>query len=152
MERAAASFEETILAAREGQYKPDLARALVALGRARGAQDHVKQAAASLKEGLRLFSESDSKLGIAIALEVSGGLVMSENPEAAARWFGSAETIRSVIGAPIPPVDRPGYERDLAAVRAQMGHKRFSEARARAQAEPYEVVVADILMTPDSTD
>jgi hypothetical protein len=152
MERAAASFEETILSAREGQYKPDLARALVALGRARGAQHNVKQAAASLKEGLRLFSESDSKLGIAIALEACAGLVTSEKPDDATRWFGSAETIRSVIGAPMPPVDRPGYERDVAAVRAQIGQTGFAEAWARAQAEPYQVVVASILTTPDYTD
>ena len=152
MERAAASFEETILAAREGQYKPDLARALVALGRAKGTQHKVKQASDSVKEGLRLFTESDSKLGIAIALEVWAGLVATENPEDAARWLGSAETIRSVIGAPMPPVDRAGYERDVATVRAQMGKKEFAEARARAQAEPYEAVVVDILAIPNYTD
>jgi len=152
VERAAASFENTIVNAREGQYQPDLARALVALGRARGAQHSVKQAAASATEGLRLFSESGSRLGIAIALEVFAGLVKSQEPERAAHWLGSAERIRSAIGAPLPPVDRPGYERVVAAVRDQIGETGFAEARARAQAERYEVVVAGILAAPNCTD
>jgi tetratricopeptide (TPR) repeat protein len=152
VEAATACLEKTILTAREGQYKPDLARALVALGRARGAQHKMKQAAASVKDGLRLFSESDFKLGIAMALEVFAGLVTSENPERAARSFGSAEAIRYAIGAPMPPVDRPGYERDVAAVRGQIGEIGFAAARARGQAEPYEVVVAEILASPNYTN
>jgi hypothetical protein len=145
-------LEKTVALARASQYKPDLARALISLGRVRRAQGQAALAAAPIVEGLRQFSESGSRLGIATALEVFAALEMSEHPERAARLFGSAEALRSAIGAPLPPVDRPGYERDVAAVRAQIGEPGLAEARARAHAEPYEVVVADTLAFSNSTN
>jgi two-component SAPR family response regulator len=38
--------------------------------------------------------------------------------EQAAQFYGAAERLREIIGAPLPPVERPVYERNVAAVRA----------------------------------
>ncbi len=61
--------------------------------------------------------------------------------------FGNATAIRSTIGAPLPPADRLGYERDIVAVRAKLGEPAFVKAWSQGQAEPYEVVAAGILNT-----
>ena len=145
LDHAASTLGRTITLAREGQYQPDLARALVALGRTRSAQGDLKQAAASIQEGLRLFSETDSKLGITTALEALAALMTSEDAQRAARLFGAAESLRSSIGAPLPPVDRPAYERDVAAVLAQLGKPAFAKARKHGATQPYGDVVGEML-------
>lgn len=151
VKRAATLLETTMALARESQYKPDLARLLVTLGRVMRALGENARAAALLSEGLGLFREMNSKFGIATALEGFAGLVLSENAEHAARLFGTAEAIRAAISAPLPPVDCPAYERDVATIRAQLGEVAFAEAWARGQAEPWAEMIAEILASSDST-
>jgi predicted ATPase/transcriptional regulator with XRE-family HTH domain len=145
MERAAAALEKVTALARESQYKPDLARALVTLGRVMRTWGKSERAAPLLGEGLGLFYESGSRLGIAAALEVYAGLVAPDSAGRSAALFGSAAAIRSAIGAPLPPVDHPAYEGDIAAVRTQLGEAAFAKAWSHGQAEPYQAVVAGIL-------
>jgi predicted ATPase len=152
LQGAAVLLEKTVALARASQYKPDLARALISLGRVRRAQDQGTLAAAHIVEGLRLFAESGSKLGIATGVEAFAGLKATEAQESAAGWFGAAETIRGDIGAPLPPVDRPGYERDVDAVRAHIGEAGLAKAWARGRAETYETVVADIFAFSNNTN
>lgn len=145
IERAAAVLEKITVLARESQYKPDLARSLVSLGRVMRARGETARAVSLLDEGLGLFYEANSKLGIATALEVFAGLMASENAGRSAYLFGNAAAIRSTIGAPLPPVDRLGYERDIAAVREKLGEPAFVKAWSQGQAEPCEVVAAGTL-------
>jgi tetratricopeptide (TPR) repeat protein len=144
MERAALSLETTIALARESQYKPDLARSLVTLGRVMHALGENTRAAALFGEGLGLFREMNSRLGIATALEGFAELAVSENAIRAAHLFSAAAVIRKAIGAPLPPVDRPAYERDIAAIRAQLDEVAFTDAWAQGQDDSWESVVAEI--------
>ena len=123
---AAGLLEETIALARESQYKPDLARTLVTLGRVRLALEEMDLATEAFVKGLELFRQLGHKLGIASALE--GLAAASEargNREHAVMLFSAAHTLRDAIGAPLPPVDRPGYEAMLAAGR-QSSARRLS--------------------------
>jgi tetratricopeptide (TPR) repeat protein len=137
-ERAVALLEGTIALARWSQYKPDLARSLIALGRAMRVRGDASQSVALLKEGLRLFWEFGHKLGTATALEGLAELAAAENAERAARLFGAADAIREAIGAPLPPVDRRAHEHDLVAVRAHLAEEAFAQAWAEGQAMSLE--------------
>ncbi|MGE5249410.1 MAG: ATP-binding protein [Bacteroidota bacterium] len=134
-QRAEAQLERTILLARESQYKPDLARSLVTLGRLVSAQGEVARAGALLGEGLALFREAGSRLGIATALEGFAAAALHQDARAAARLLGTAAAVRLAIGAPLPPVDRPAYEADLDVLRAALGEAAFADAWARGQAD-----------------
>ncbi len=60
----------------------------------------------------------------------------------AARLFAQAHVLRQMIGAPLPPVDRPDYERYVAAARAQLGEATFNEIWAEGCEIPYEQAIA----------
>jgi len=145
MEHAARLLEKTVALARESHYRPDLARALVTLGRVSRARGETARAAALLHEGLGLFLETDAKLGVATALEGFAGLLLSEDGARAARLFAAADALRAAIGAPLPPVDLPAYEREVAALRAELGESAFGQAWAQGKTEPYEAVGAQVL-------
>jgi hypothetical protein len=139
-------LSETTALAREGQYKPDLARSLVALGRVKRAQGQVLPASDLLLEGLDLFRALGHKLGIAFAIEELGALRAVQNDgEQAAMLFSTAYALREKMGAPLPPVDRPAYDSVVAGCRAQLGETAFAEAWARAAAKPFQEVVEEVL-------
>jgi tetratricopeptide (TPR) repeat protein len=133
-DRAASLLETAMAVTQESQYKPDWARSLVTLGRVQRALGETARAATLLHEGLGVFCQIHSKLGIATALEGLAGIAVSGDAEQAARLFGAAEAIRDTIGAPLPPVDRPAYERDVAALRTHLDNqavaRRWAEGRA----------------------
>ena len=121
IERATMSLEKTTMIARDSQYLPDLARSLTTLGRVMYAQGNLSRALTLLHESLDLYHRLDQKLGIAISLEGLAGLAAEKDATYSAKLFGIAEAIREAIGAPLPPVDRPYYENDVARACAQLG-------------------------------
>ncbi len=97
-------LEEATALAREGQYKPDLARSLVALGRVKRTLGQVLPASELLMEGLDLFRALGQQLGIAEALEELGALsAVQGDGVQAAMLFGTAHALREGIGAPLHP-------------------------------------------------
>jgi hypothetical protein len=62
----------------------------------------------------------------------------ASQPEKAARVFGAAEALREAIGAPVPPVERPDYDRAVAAARARLGEVAFSSGWAEGRAMTLE--------------
>jgi predicted ATPase/serine/threonine protein kinase/DNA-binding CsgD family transcriptional regulator len=60
----------------------------------------------------------------------------------AARLWGAAESLREVIGAPLPPADRLAYESSAAAVRSQLGEKPFAAAWAEGRTMTPEQALA----------
>lgn len=139
-------LEETTALAREGQYKPDLARSLVSLGRVRRTLGQVLPASELLVEALDLFRALGHRLGIANALEELGAVSAVQGDGAqAAMLFSTAHTLREGMGAPLPSVDRAAHDSVLAACRAQLGETSFAQAWARAAARPYQEVVEDVL-------
>ena len=61
----------------------------------------------------------------------------------AARLFGAAAAVREAIGSPLPPVDRPWYEREVDATREALGEKGYTTAWAEGRAMTWEEKVAD---------
>jgi len=139
---AALLLEGGIAILRTFQDKIWLAQLLVTLGRTRSAQGETARAAVLFGESLDLYCKLGHKHGMATALEGLAGLASSENAERAAWLFGAAEAIRAAIGAPLPPVDRPAHERDVAAIRAQLAEAAFAAAWAEGRAMPLAQVVS----------
>lgn len=133
IQRAVSLLAETTDLAQEGQYQPDLARSLVALGRARHALGELELADSLIRKGLGLFERLGHRLGIATALEALAWVsVAQEDSPQAVTLFATAQGLREVIGAPLPPVDRPAYESALAACRARLGEAAFTDLWARS--------------------
>lgn len=141
MDGAVTLLETTIARARESQYKPDLARALVTLGRVMYALGRNARAANLCGEGLGLFREMNSKLGITTALEVFAELAVSENATRAVRLFGAAQAIRATLGAPLPSIDRPTYKHNIKTLRTQLGEIDFVNAWAEGEAMSIEQAI-----------
>ena len=139
-------LDKTMSLAQEGQYKPDLARSLVALGRVRRTLGQLLPASELVMEGLELFRGLGHKLGIAEALEELGTVsAVQGDGTQAAMLLGTAHALREGIGAPLPPVDRAGHDSTVAACRAQLGETAFAEAWAQAVARPFQRVVEEVL-------
>ena len=66
----------------------------------------------------------------------------------AARLFGAAEALRATLGAPVPLVERPGYEQAVTAVRQALGAEAFDAAWRAGQALPLDQVLVEALAMP----
>jgi DNA-binding NarL/FixJ family response regulator len=60
----------------------------------------------------------------------------------AARLCGSAESLRTLLRAPLTPIDRPYYQHTVAAVRAQLDEPAFLKAWTAGQAMTLEEAIA----------
>jgi tetratricopeptide (TPR) repeat protein len=145
LDGAAALLDGSTSVFREIQAEVGLGYALVALGRALRAQGRAGSAEALVREGLSLLQQRQHKLGVATALEALAGLVADAHGEQAAMLFGMADAIRQAIGAPLPPIDRAAYDRDVASVSAQLDEIAFAQAWAEGQASPFEAIANAVL-------
>ena len=144
-------LEQATILAREGQYKPDLARSLMTLGRARLKLGEVGLATELLMESLSRFQDIGNKLGIAITLEALASVRLTQQDSAGAvRLYAAAHNLRRVLGAPLPPIDHDVYNSAIAATRAQLGDDVFTDLWAHAAAAPFIEVVEEILMASDA--
>ena len=76
----------------------------------------------------------DDKVLIAVCLEGLAGVVAAQGESAwATRIWGAVEALRDAMGVPLPPVERAGYERSVAAARAQLGETAFTAAWAQGR-------------------
>ena len=84
---------------------------------------------------------------VAYCLEGFAGLAGARTQGArAARLWGAAEALRRTMSAPLPPADRPDYERSMAAARACLDELSWEAAFAegsmsrlkRQQSMPWE--------------
>jgi predicted ATPase/DNA-binding SARP family transcriptional activator len=142
---AASFLEATIVNARAGEFKPDLARSLVTLGRVMHRSGEVEQATRLLYEGLGLFREIGNKLGIASALEAIA--YVSANQEKGAytvSLFATAHNLRKGLGAPLPPIDRTAYDSAVGTTRSQLGEPLFTKLWVAAETRSFEDVVKEI--------
>jgi hypothetical protein len=97
---------------------------------------------ASLQESLQLKREIGDKQGIAFSLEGLATIARLESRgDLAARLLGSAAALREAIGAPLPSAERTDYDRDVAAVRAQLGEAAFAKAWAEGRAMTLEPAI-----------
>jgi tetratricopeptide (TPR) repeat protein len=101
------------------------------------------RAHALLTESLSLFRSIDERWGIALGLE---GIAMVAASwwdwHRATRLLGAAEALRDAIGAPLPPVDRPDYDRTVAAIRTALTEPTFTAAWHAGRAAPLDEAMA----------
>jgi hypothetical protein len=89
---------------------------------------------------------------IAACLEgLAGVAVAMGQVERAVRLFGAAEVIREVGGVPLPSVDRATYDRDTAAIHAQLGKADFIALWAEGRTLTMDQAIVSALEKPSPT-
>jgi tetratricopeptide (TPR) repeat protein len=149
-EGAAELLGEAVALTRKGIYKPEVARSLIALARARRKQGEIVQATELVLEGLDLFGKYGHKLGVAIALEELAGVCADQRDGAhTAMLLSVAHALRESIGAPLPPVDRTDYDSAVEVSRTQLGETVFTAIWADASTRHFQGVVEEIFKNKD---
>jgi ATP/maltotriose-dependent transcriptional regulator MalT len=96
-------------------------------------------AEAFLKESLALNREIGSWEYVAYCLEGFAGLAGARAQGVrAARLWGAAETLRERLSAPLPPADRPDYDRSKSTARAPLAEGSWEKAFAVGKSTPLE--------------
>ena len=117
---------------------------LVRLGYAARDRGDTANAVALFGEGLALFAELGDRRMIALALDGVAGLANAwEQPERAARLFGTAAALREASGLPVDPAYRAAHARDVAAARAALGEDAFAAGWATGAGLSLPVAVAE---------
>ncbi|HEX8170249.1 MAG TPA: protein kinase [Thermoanaerobaculia bacterium] len=107
--RAESRLQECLTWSRGGGFQEGIAWSLHLLGCASRARGDVEHAAVMLQDSLRIQWELGDRWRTASVLEALGGL--RRDP----RLLGAAAALRKQLGTPIPPVERPQVEADVAA-------------------------------------
>jgi predicted ATPase/transcriptional regulator with XRE-family HTH domain len=140
---AAARLAESLALLRPLGDQRRLAQSLTSLGRVRRAQGDDERAAALYRESLTLCQAMGDRLGLAENLE--GLAALADRAERAARLLAAADALRVALGAPLPLVERAGYERAVADLRAALGEGQFAEAWATGRALSLEEAIAEAI-------
>lgn len=142
--RAKELCEESLAIRKALGHKGGYAHTLAILGHIALHQGAYEWALACYMECLSLRRETGEKEGIATALE---GLAAVEGiqglPVRAARLYGFAASLRMLLGAPLPPIDRPAYQHSVAALHAQLDAPTFLNAWREGQAMKIEEALAE---------
>ena len=134
--------EESLVLYKEIGTPWGVAMSLSLLGRVAAVQGDQAAARALSQESLAFAGKGDKAL-IAFCQEGLAGVVAAQGePAWAARLWGAAETLREVIRAPIPSVERANYERSVAAARERLGEQAFTTAWAEGRALSLEQALA----------
>jgi predicted ATPase/DNA-binding CsgD family transcriptional regulator/transcriptional regulator with XRE-family HTH domain len=145
-DRAAAFYEESLRICRELDNTFGIALELHNLGYIAQHQGDPGRAAAYFVESLTVSRELGNKEGIARCLAgIAGVARLSGQLEPAARLCGAAEGLFAAIGAVPDPADQVEYDRNLAAIRAQLDPATFDAAWAAGEAFTIEEAVAEAL-------
>jgi tetratricopeptide (TPR) repeat protein len=117
--RSAELVEEGLAA--EPLYLRAVALLLGVRARLALARNDLAQASQDLRESLAHRRRMGARRDVAEALEWAASLAVRQGqPLHAARLLGAAQALREQIGAPLPVVERPDYERTLALVTAEL--------------------------------
>ena len=142
-ERARTLCEESLTMRQQLGDKGGSAHTLAILGRIAMHQSDYERATTCYEKSLTLRQETGEKEGIATALEGLAAVAgVGGQPLNAARLYGSAESLRDTLGAPLTPTDRSYYEQTVAAIRAQLDEALFARAWAEGRAMTLEQAIA----------
>jgi non-specific serine/threonine protein kinase len=143
-ERASELCEESLAIRKALGYKGGCAHTLAILGRIAVQRGDYEQARMCYRESLALRQETGEKEGIATVLEGLAAVAgMQEQPVRAARLCGSAEALRTLLGAPLTPIDRLYYQRTVARVKAKLPEPAFLQAWTEGRAMTLEEGIAE---------
>jgi tetratricopeptide (TPR) repeat protein len=126
--------EEGLSLYREMEHREGMAEALALLGKVEAARGDHARARVLYEESLAMAREIDDQELIASGLEgLASVAAVQGEPAWAVRLWGSADALREAIGAPLPPVERAGYDQALAAVRDRLGEVALVAAWAQGR-------------------
>jgi predicted ATPase/class 3 adenylate cyclase len=118
---ARALLEECLAFFRELGDRWNIAISLGNLGEVTHGQGDYPAAGALYKESLAIRRELGDQWGVAWSLEGLAAVVAALGASLpAARIWGTAERLREEIGSPLPPTERPRYDRCVATARAAL--------------------------------
>jgi predicted ATPase/Tfp pilus assembly protein PilF/predicted Ser/Thr protein kinase len=141
--RAAALYEESLAIRRETKDKWSIAESLHRLGEVARHQGDYGRAFSLYKESLVLRKEMADKMGIVECLEGLAGLARHQNQlERATQLLGSAEALREMIGAPLPPCLRTDHERMVTTIRTGLDQQEFATALTQGRNMTIEQMIA----------
>ncbi len=148
LDEAARLLEEDLPFERQGQFKPDLARSLVTLGRVKIRMDETGQAGILIHEGLALFIQIGHKLGVVHALEALAEMhsALGESVQVV-KLLAATRNERQVLGAPLPPVEHHTQEELLEHCLAGLGEPMYTGTWEAGLRTPFEQVVSEFLST-----
>lgn len=137
-------IEESLAFSKAKGYRAGIIGSLAVLGQVTAAQGDYAQARAFYEESLTLAREMGFKRLIPANLEGLAAVFAAQGePMRATRLWGAAEALREAMGMPLPPIEKPGYERSVAAARIQLGGQTFTAIWAEGRTMiPEEVLAA----------
>jgi predicted ATPase len=140
---AAALLEESLALLEPLGDRRRQIRSLTALGQVCRAQGDGARATAHYRESLELCRAIGDRLGVAENLEGLAGVI---GPAVrAAQLLAAAATLRTALGAPLPPASRAGHMGIVSELRAALGDKVFASAWAAGTAAPLEAAIVEAL-------
>src|SRR6266446_3533062 len=135
--------EESLVLYREMDHREGTAEALVLLGRVEATRGDYAFARTLCEESLAMAKEIGDKELIASGLEGLASVVAVQGePAWAARLWGTAETLREAIDAPLQPIERADYDHAVAAVRDHLGEEAFVSTWAEGR-----ILTAELVLT-----
>src|SRR5260370_27538455 len=138
-------IEESLAFSKAKGYRAGIIGSLAVFGQVTAAQGDYAQARAFYEESLTLAREMGFKRLIPANLEGLAAVfaAQGEEPMRATRLWGAAEALREAMGMPLPPIEKPGYKRSVAAARIQLGGQIFTAICAEGRTMiPEEVLAA----------
>jgi len=145
-ERAGPLIQESLALYRDLGDTDGIAGVLVNLGAIARAQADFGRAVALYRESVALSFTAGSKGRVLECLDGFAQLAdAAGQPQAAARLFGAAASLRGALGAPLPPVDQSAYEQAIAHTRATLGDAAFAAAWDEGRALSKEQAIDDAL-------
>jgi predicted ATPase/class 3 adenylate cyclase len=134
--------EESMVLYKEMEHREGMAESLCMLGRVEATRGDHAFARTLYEESLAMAKEIGDKELIAFGLEgLASVIAVQGEPAWAARLWGTAETLRETIGAPLQPIERADYDHAVAAVRDHLGEDAFVSAWAEGRAISTEQVI-----------
>jgi predicted ATPase/class 3 adenylate cyclase len=136
-------LEEALTLMRELGERSGIATSLNTLGSLAFDKGDAAAALALNRESLTIRHELGEQRAIAGTLEgIAEGLSARGEPLQAARLWGAAERLREALGSPLPPNERPRYERQVTAARAALPDARaFAASWQQGRALALERVI-----------
>jgi predicted ATPase/DNA-binding XRE family transcriptional regulator len=142
-QQAKVFYEESLALERQLEDKERVALVTFNLGSVELHQGALDAADALFKTSMALSQELGNKSIIALCLAGLAGISRGRgNPRRAARLLAAASFINETIGAKLDKADRAGWDRILAAIRAELDQPSFAEAWARGKKMTIEEAIS----------